>query len=110
MKKNNDKYAGKLKFLNIDYFKYRTVLTKKFQNRKVYAEKDPRMVSAFIPGTIRKVNVKHGDSVKKGDLLLILDAMKMKNRILSPIDGTIKQVNVKSGDLVSKNHVLVELD
>lgn len=110
MKKKEDKYAGKLKVLNIDYFKYRTTLTEKFQNRKVYTEKNPRLVTAFIPGTIRKISVKPGDSVKKGDLLLILEAMKMENRIVSPFDGTVKQINVKTGNIVPKNTVLVELD
>ena len=110
MKEKDDKYAGKLELLNIDYFKYKTLLTKKFKNRKVYKEKDPRLVTAFIPGTIRNVIVKPGDTVKKGELLLVLDAMKMKNRVLSPMDGTVKQVNIKSGAIVSKDHVLVELN
>ncbi len=109
MKKDNKKNTGKMKSLNVEYFKYRTLLTKKFENRKVYEEKDPRLVLAFIPGTIRKVNVKKGDEVKEGDILLTLEAMKMKNRILSPVDGTVKQVNVKSGIIVTKNAVLVEL-
>ena len=110
MKKKEDKYEGKLKLLNIYYFKYRTLLTKKFENRKVYVEKDPKHVLAFIPGTIRKINVKAGDSVKKGDLLLTLEAMKMKNRVVSPDDGTVKHVNVKIGNIVPKNTVLVEFD
>lgn len=107
--KKDDKYAGRMKPLNVEYVKYRTLLTKKFENRKVYEEKDPRKVLAFIPGTIRKINVKEGDVVKEGDLLLTLEAMKMKNRILSPVDGTVKHVNVKSGIIVAKNSVLIEL-
>ncbi|MEN8224961.1 MAG: acetyl-CoA carboxylase biotin carboxyl carrier protein subunit, partial [Bacteroidota bacterium] len=109
MKKKDDNTKSKLKLLNIDYFKYRTQLTEKFKNRIVYKEKDPRMVLAFIPGTIKKILVKEGDPVKKGDLLLTLEAMKMKNRILSPLDGTVKKVNVKPGKVVPKNSVLVEL-
>ena len=105
----DDKYAGKMKPLNVEYVKYRTLLTKKFENRKAYKEKDPRMVIAFIPGTIRKINVKEGDVVSEGDLLMTLEAMKMKNRILSPLDGTVKHVNVKSGIIVAKNFVLIEL-
>ncbi len=110
MKKKEDKYEGKLKLLNIYYFKYRTLLTKKFENRKVYSDKDPRLVLAFIPGTIRKISVKAGDSVKKGDILVTLEAMKMKNRVVSPLDGTVKQINVKIGNIVPKNAVLIELD
>jgi len=110
MKKKDEKISGKLKILNVDYFKYRTQLTEKFLNRKVYAEKDSRMVLAFIPGTIRKINIKEGDKVSKGELLLTLEAMKMKNKILSPMDGTVKKINVKSGIIVPKDTVLLELE
>ena len=108
--KKDDKYSGKLKTLNIEYFKYRTLLTEKFQKRKVYKAKDPKMVIAFIPGTIRKVSVKKGDKVKAGDLLLVLEAMKMKNRILCPFEGIVKKVNAEAGNIVAKNQVLVELE
>jgi len=107
--KKNDEHKGKYKTLNIEYAKYRTLLTEKFQKRKVYQEKDPMQVLAFIPGTIRKIHVKAGDPVKKGELLITLEAMKMKNRILSPLDGTVKTVNVKSGIIVPKDKVLIEL-
>jgi biotin carboxyl carrier protein len=110
MKKKEEKSAENLKLLNIDYFKYKTQLTKKFENRKVYSEDDPRLVLAFIPGTIRKISVKEGDVVKKGDLLLTLEAMKMKNRVVSPIDGTVKTINAKTGVVVPKNTVLIEME
>lgn len=108
--KKNDENKEKYKSLNIEGLKYRTQLTKKFQERKAYTEKDPKMIVAFIPGTIRKINIKEGDTVKKGDLLIILEAMKMKNRILAPVDATIKKVNVKMGLIVPKNEILIELD
>ncbi len=108
--KKNDENKGKYKSLNIEGLKYRTLLTKKFQERKAYAENDPKMILAFIPGTIRKIHIKEGDTVKKGDLLIILEAMKMKNRILAPVDATIKKVNVKTGVIVPKNEILIELD
>lgn len=96
--------------LNIDYFKYRTLLTEKFLNRKTYSEKDPRKILAIIPGTIRKVEVKPGDTVEKGQLLLTLEAMKMKNRIISPMDGKISEIYVKAGNTVAKNELLIELE
>lgn len=108
--KKNEKKPDKLKTLNVEFRKYRTKLTTKYERRKAYEEKDPKLVLAFIPGTIRKINVKKGDAVKEGELLLTLEAMKMKNRILSPMDGTIKKVNVKPGIIVPKNKVLMELD
>ena len=110
MKKKDNNKPSNLKVLNIDYFKYRTQLTEKFIKRKVYEAEDPRMVMAFIPGTIRKINIKEGDQVTKGELLLTLEAMKMKNKIVSPLDGTVKKINVKTGNIVPKNTILVEIE
>lgn len=57
-------------------------------------------VTAPINGTILSVAVKVGDSVKKGDLLCILEAMKMENEVFSPNDGTITAVNVETNSSV----------
>ena len=64
-------------------------------------------VNAPMPGTIRDVVVSVGATVKKGDNLLVLEAMKMENEILSPADGTIKQVLVGKGASVNSGDVLV---
>ena len=64
-------------------------------------------VCAPMPGTINDVRVKTGDSVKKGQVLLILEAMKMENEIISPVDGTIKSVNVEKGQNVNLGDVIV---
>jgi len=53
--------------------------------------------------------VSEGETVAKGDKLLILEAMKMKNVILAPFGGTIKSINVKIGDMVPKNFALLQL-
>lgn len=71
---------------------------------------DNKQLTAFIPGTIVDVKVKVGQQVKQGDILVILDAMKMHNRTLAPIDTTVKEINVKPGDRVSKGFVMVVLD
>ena len=63
-------------------------------------------VSSPMPGTILKVNVTNGETVKKGDVLMILEAMKMENEIMSPCDGTIKSVNVKENTPVETNTLL----
>lgn len=60
-----------------------------------------------MPGTIVKVNVTEGASVKKGDVLVVLEAMKMENEIMSPVDGTIAQVNVVKGVAVNSGDLLV---
>lgn len=66
-------------------------------------------INAPMPGTILKVNVTNGSSVKKGDVLMILEAMKMENEIMSPVDGTVTSVNVNAGATVETNAVLCTL-
>ena len=63
-------------------------------------------VSSPMPGTILNVNVQNGASVKKGDVLMILEAMKMENEIMAPCDGTIASVNVTKGASVETGAVL----
>jgi len=96
--------------LVVEGTKYRTLLTKKFKNRTVYKEKDPGDILAFIPGTIVKVKAHKGKKVKEGDLLLILEAMKMRNVVASPVDGTIREVRVRIGDIVTKNQLMIIID
>ena len=64
-------------------------------------------ITAPMPGSIVKINVKAGDSVKKGDVYLVLEAMKMENDITAPEDGTIDSVNVAQGASVNTGDVLV---
>ncbi len=64
-------------------------------------------VASPMPGTILKVNVKPGDSVKKGDVIMILEAMKMENEIMAPDDGVVASVTVSEGASVSTGDVLV---
>lgn len=67
-------------------------------------------VSAPMPGTILSVNVKVGDSVKAGDTLCILEAMKMENEIVAPADATVKAINVNKGDTVANGDLLITLE
>jgi len=66
-------------------------------------------VSAPMPGTILKVNVNNGDAVKKGQVIIVLEAMKMENEIVAPSDGTIASVNVAQGASVNAGDVLVSI-
>jgi biotin carboxyl carrier protein len=63
-----------------------------------------------MAGTIVRVNVKPGDAVKKGDVLAVLEAMKMENDICSPADGTVATVAVSQGASVATDEVLVTLN
>jgi biotin carboxyl carrier protein len=62
-----------------------------------------------MPGTILKVNVANGQAVKKGDVLMVLEAMKMENEIMAPADGTVSSVNVNAGASVEAGSVLCTL-
>ena len=64
-------------------------------------------VSAPMPGNILKVNVKAGDAVKAGTVLVVLEAMKMENEIMAPKDGTVTQVLVSKGSTVDTGAPLV---
>jgi len=90
--------------------KYRTKITKKFLNRKKYEAPNIKHVKSYIPGTIIKVYSRKGKKVKKGDTLLILEAMKMRNKILMPIDGRIKAIHVKEGEMIPKDFLMVEIE
>ena len=67
-------------------------------------------VKAPMPGNIIKVNVKPGDAVKKGDVLVVLEAMKMENDVCAPEDGTVASVEVAKGATVETDAVLVTLN
>ncbi|MBQ6702513.1 MAG: biotin/lipoyl-binding protein [Clostridia bacterium] len=66
-------------------------------------------ISAPMPGTILKVNVANGQAVKKGDVVMVLEAMKMENEIMAPSDGTVSSVNVQAGTSVETGTVLCTL-
>jgi len=69
-----------------------------------------QFIKAPMPGLIIQVSTSVGDEVKKGDSLLILEAMKMENVIKSPRDGKIKKVNIQLKQPVEKNQVMLEFE
>lgn len=67
-------------------------------------------VDAPMPGNILDIKVSNGASVKAGDVLVILEAMKMENEIVAPQDGTVASINVNKGDTVEAGQTLVSLN
>lgn len=67
-------------------------------------------VDAPMPGTILSVNVSEGDSVNEGDILMILEAMKMENEILAPRSGVVKTVGASQGSAVDTGDKLIVLE
>ena len=63
-------------------------------------------ITAPMPGTILAVSVANGSAVKKGDVLMILEAMKMENEIMAPCDGTVTSVSVTKGASVESGTLL----
>ena len=66
-------------------------------------------VKAPMPGTIMKINVAVGDKVKKGDIVCVLEAMKMENEIFAPVDGTVTSLSVTKGASVQTDEVLATI-
>jgi len=67
-------------------------------------------VNSPMPGKILGVKANPGQAVKKGDVILILEAMKMENEVVAPQDGTVASINVAVGDMVESGDVLATLN
>mgnify|MGYP003167697549 CR=1 FL=1 len=86
------------KFL-LNGVEYKTQLTQKWVNRKKWEEPNPYLLTSHIPGTIMQ-----------GDVLLILQAMKMNNKLAAPFSGKIKKIYVNSGDKIPKGTLMIEME
>ncbi len=114
---NNQESITSLQTTKMDYKtlivqgeKYTTTYTRKYENRQSWHRPDPKHVLSYIPGTIEEVFVKEGSRVKKGDKLLLLEAMKMMNIIEVPMDGKVGKIYVKPGDKIPKGFLMVEFE
>lgn len=109
MEDMDEKEFGEYPTLLISSGLYKTTLTEKYKNRKKWVPADPKKIYSIIPGTILDVYVKPGQSVKKGETILILEAMKMQNQILMPYDGKIKKVYIAPDERISKSQLMIEI-
>lgn len=103
---SNTKYEK----LQLDGVEYKTTFTKKWLNRKNWTEPNPNLVEAYIPGTILHINVKEGQEVQPDEVLLILQAMKMENKITAPFAAKVKKIYVSEGERVPKGTLMIELE
>ena len=87
---------------------YLTEVPDSYKNRKPYKPINVKEVNAAIPGTIVDVYIEVGQKVKVNDELLILEAMKMRNKVRSHMEGEIKAIHVDVGDIVRKSTLLIE--
>jgi len=69
-----------------------------------------KMIIAPMPGSIISVNVQPGDEVKAGQVMLVMEAMKMQNSLKAAVSGVVKEVKVKEGDIVNHEQVMIELN
>ncbi len=100
---------GEYSELFISSGKFTTEITNKFEKRKFWEGHDPKKIYNVIPGTVIDVLVKKGQNVKKGETILILEAMKMQNLITMPFDGKIKSIHVKPDDKLPRSFLMIEI-
>ena len=120
--KNNKSYniellslnkAEKLFFIKVNGIKYKFIVKDKYDELLHNLGMDNLVsikvaeLKAPMPGLVIGVSVTVGDTVKKGDTLLILEAMKMENSIKSPADGVVKSIAIKKGETVEKNQLIL---
>lgn len=89
---------------------FKTIITRKWQNRKPWEPVNPKEVRSFIPGTVIELKVKEGQKVKEGDLLMVYRAMKMDNNILAEQGGKIAKIFVKQGDNLPNRALMMEYE
>ena len=95
---------------HVDGTDYETHSTRNWRERKPWVPADHAAVSTQIPGLILEVLVKPGQRVRRGQGVVVLEAMKMANTVETPWDGTVKRVVVAVGQTVAKGALLVELE
>ena len=80
---------------------------RKVEEKKVAPTGEGQAVNSPIQGTVTNVKVKVGDKVKKGDVLLIIEAMKLENEVPSPFDGEVSEILVTKGQNVASKEAVV---
>ncbi|HHY35759.1 MAG TPA: biotin/lipoyl-binding protein [Firmicutes bacterium] len=79
------------------------------ETARVSSPAGPGVMKAPIPGSVSEVKVKPGEAVKRGQVLLLLEAMKMQNEIMAPSDGVVEEVYVSQGQTVNTGDPLLKI-
>lgn len=90
--------------------KHKTAVRSNNNNKETKTTLAGKKVTAPMPGNVIKVLVSEGDQVKKGQKLLVFEAMKMENDITSPCDGTVVEVKTSAGSVMAVGELLVVID
>ena len=106
MEESNSKYQVFI----VNSAKYLTLTTTKFDKRKKWQKADPKEIRSIIPGSVIEILATPGQEIKKGEVILTLDAMKMYTKVEMPFDGVIKSINVAKGNRIPKNTILITLE
>ena len=102
--------TAKLEKFMLNGVEYKTQLTQKWINRKRWEEPNPYLLASHIPGTTMHIEVKEGQVVQEGEVLLTLQAMKMNNKLSAPFSGKIKKIYVTPGDKIPKGALMIEME
>ena len=98
-----------LKELIIQGVVYQTTFTRKFEQRVNWEAPNENMLYSFIPGTIIDIYAKPKQKLKEGDVILLLEAMKMQNQVRMPFDGEIVNIYVKKDEVIPNRSLMVEI-
>lgn len=99
----------KKQHLLIDDTKYETEVTETYKGKEKKVAAKPGEIRAVIPGIIVSVNVRTGQKVISGDVVAVLEAMKMYNDIEAESDGTVVEILISKGDRVAKGQLMIRM-
>ena len=100
---------GDIRFIHLDGADYELRKVSEFEEEFEETE-DEGSLSSPMPGRIVKLLVKPGSKIKKGQDLLVVEAMKMENKVISPFDGTVIEIFFSEGDQIEANVPLMEIE
>ena len=101
---------NKIEHLVVDDTRYETEIPEGYISEGKKESDNPGDVCAIIPGVIVDIKVRKDQSVAAGDVVIILEAMKMYNDIEAEIDGTVSEILVSKGDKVAKGQLMIKLN